>query len=138
MKIATALVCVSACMSFPACAAEWVTVSESGNGYLVEVDRQSVSSRDGYRQAWVRYNLEAGEFLNGKTYKSTVYLSAFDCKFKEFTDFQAVFYADQFSGGESIVSKTVSRKEAFANMRAALPDTNAEMVLKWVCARRIK
>lgn len=126
-------------------AADWVTIAsppwppQEGVDYHVEADRSSVRTREGHRQAWVRFNYAAPKTVgNVYLYRSIAQLKVIDCKNEESAAMESVYYKEKFSQGEIISSYRISRTEAIKNLSPVVPQTLDEAILQWTCGQKAK
>lgn len=123
-------------------AANWVYVSSNAvdddHYSLFELDTQSILSRDGMIQAWVRFTSLPAQPVPGtypvKTYKSYMSLDHYDCNFRESTSSQTLYYSDKQGTGENLGSERTSRDAIKKNMQTVAPGTYGETLLDRVCA----
>lgn len=138
-----ALACLLAC-TLTAHASNWTTVTGDAKSETVftvfEVDAQSVTFREGVRQAWVRYTVSPQvkvDNYNPILYSSYLSFQLFECSYKEVAQSTVTYYSGRFGKDEVVYSRQAKRDEAKANMQPVIPGTMGEAVLQFVCAAKL-
>lgn len=144
MKKQAAIACILFAAPIMATSANWIAIAGTEwpvtpeSKVMIEVDLPSVRRREGYRQAWVRYNHNPpNQTPNGKPVGSTVQLTLFDCKNEESSSTNYLEYTKSRGEGENVLNNQQTRQEAIKSMSAAVPGSFGETVLHWVCSRQL-
>lgn len=132
-----------------ACAEDWVIYSTgdsdsgvAGERVILQVNPTSILSREGYRQAWWRFNYVPSrrEPNMKERVGSSAMLTMYDCSNRESSPLQVVFYSAAFSGGHLIAGSAMnsSRAEAIRKMSSHVPGSFGADGMTFVCAYPIK
>jgi len=113
----------------------WTIVAQTDKA-VVQVDTRSITVKDGFRRAWVRWDYAEDRPpppLTGVRvpFRSARYLTAYDCKAKSSAELQAVFYD---AGGE-VAGKVVTEPK---NAGFVVPGLLAESALDFVCSAKLR
>lgn len=124
-------------------AAKWVIAAEhrisAGEFRVWEIDTDSVTMRDGFRQAWVRLTVSPPDVdQKGEPFRSALTLSIFNCVYKESAALQWVAYSEWFGEGEVISKYLITRAEAKAFLKTEIPGTFGERILNTACSMSLK
>ena len=118
----------------PAQGSNWVKVGDTSTAY-VYIDTESIVPRGQYRQAWLLWDWLQDKQTTTypqKVYKSSKYLTAFDCARRSSLNVQVVHYSDDTGAGEVVESRAWSiAPDLFADV---VPDSIGEMMLGRVCS----
>ena len=120
-------------------ASDWPPLDNSAT--VVEADVSSIRMREGFRQAWVRYNYQPIKKSSsgfGPGVGSSASLQIFDCRNAESATMQYVEYGERFGRGEVGHTSNNVRGQAIKNMTARVPDSYGDFVLQFVCAFPLK
>jgi hypothetical protein len=110
-------------------ASDWQKVTYT-DSYQMFIDFNSISPKDKYKKAWVKYDYNTPQKLNGyedKQYDSEMMLWVFNCKEKTMSGLQYI----QYNGLDVVSSSTEDSK----NMKFSdvTPDSMAERAMSYVC-----
>lgn len=107
---------------------------------MYEVDTTSVSFRNGYVQAWVRYSRLPEQVIEGtypkKYFKSLLELYHFDCIGKDSAISQVLYYSEPVATGDNVHSITYQKDAIPKMMTTVAPGTLGEAILDSICALR--
>ena len=116
-----------------ASAANWQKVVADDN-FTVFVDTESISVVGRKARAWARWvyttPVSLGDAVPGRSFRSTVALTAYQCAERSYLDLQAFAYADPESLDK--VHET-AYADIPARYRSPPPESNGETIMLFVC-----
>ena len=113
---------------------EWKVILEDSDNVLY-VDMQSIAQTGPYVKAWSMVDFKKPQkTINNpsKVYKSWKSLEYFNCSENRFASIQATFYSEQLGNGKVVAASEHDPTRAV--YQDAIPDSNGEIQLNYVCA----
>lgn len=128
MKHFKLLIFITVMMAFfniKAYAVNW-SLMFNGNGNKYYVDTDSIVRKGSDIDAWLMIDLSKTEFLQGRAYKSLIYLWSFDRENRTWTLLSSVYYAGNNGSGDVIISY----EETFPTPKRIVPGSIADSIMK--------
>ncbi len=124
-------------LSFPALAVNWVPVGQSGDAgdqVVASADLDSVRLREGLRQAWVRYDFDQPNEIDGLPHRSAQLLMHYDCERQVSTFSQLQAFEKPKGEGRIVLERSWPRKFDASELKPDRAGSLAHQVLQAVCA----
>ena len=109
--------------------AEWVKVAESDGGTIFYIDDETIRKFGNMRLVWEIQNLPARNKAGALSNRSR---SEYDCTNERYRMLSFSLHSGLMASGQNLMSIPVNLSEPW---RDVPPDTSAETILKYVCAK---